>query len=43
MGRSLHGVLMVAGTQHEQVAGPPLDVELSEDVVELELVDEESL
>ena len=42
-GRSLHGVLLVAWTQHEQVAGPPLDVEHSEDVIELELVDRESL
>ena len=42
MGRSLLGVLLVAGTQHEQVAGPPLDLEHSEDVAELELVDGES-
>ena len=41
-GRSLHGVLLIAWTQHEQVAGPPLDVEHSEDIVELELVDGES-
>ena len=43
VGRSLLGVLLVAWTQHEQVAGPPLDVEHSEDVVELELVGGESL
>ena len=34
-------MLLVAGTQHEQVAGPPLDVEHSEDVVELERGTEE--
>ena len=34
-GRSLLGVLLVAGTQHEQVAGPPLDVEHSDDVAEV--------
>ena len=43
MGRSLVGVLLVAWTQHEQVAGTPLDVEHMEDVAELELVDRESL
>ena len=31
-GRSLHGVLLVAWTQHEQVAGTPLDVELGDNV-----------
>ena len=34
---SLLGVLLVAGTQHEQVAGPPLDVVLTGDVVEVEV------
>ena len=42
-GRSLHGVLLVAWTQHEQVAGTPLDIEHAEDVADLELVDRESL
>ena len=42
-GRSLHGVLLVAWTQHEQVAGTPLDVEHTEDIAELKLVDRESL
>ena len=42
-GRSLHGVLLVAWTQHEQVAGKPLDIEHTEDVAKLELVGRESL
>ena len=42
-GRSLHGVFLVAWTQHEQVAGAPLDFEHTEDVAELELLDRESL
>ena len=35
------GVLLVAGAQHEQAAGPPLDVVHSKDVAEVEV--EESL
>ena len=36
-GKEPIGVLLVVGTQHEQVPAHPLDVESSEDVAEVEV------